>query len=92
LAQEQPRLPRGILDLFSRHEKKQTRPSTSEILTVLQSVVAGLSRAFVIVDALDECQSAERCRTKFLDEIISLQTKKTNKANISATWRPNLDT
>jgi hypothetical protein len=44
------------------------------------------SRVFIIVDALDECQASDSCRSTFLSEIFSLQAK--TGANIFATSRP----
>jgi hypothetical protein len=48
-------------------------------------VCATYSRIFIIIDALDECQSDSGCRSKSLTEVFSLQQKKT--ANIFATSR-----
>jgi hypothetical protein len=33
------------------------------------------SRVFIVVDALDECQVSDGCRSRFLSEIFSLQAK-----------------
>lgn len=71
--------------LYDHHSKKQTRPSFDEISKVLRSVAALYSRLFVIVDALDECQVFDSCRTKFLSEIFILQAE--CGANIFATSR-----
>jgi hypothetical protein len=43
------------------------------------------SRAFIVVDALDECQAIDGCRSRFLSEIFNLQAK--SRANIFATSR-----
>jgi hypothetical protein len=43
------------------------------------------SRVFIIVDALDECQLSEGCRTTFLTEIFNLQAK--SRANIFEDYR-----
>ncbi|KAL4923093.1 uncharacterized protein BDV17DRAFT_296701 [Aspergillus undulatus] len=43
------------------------------------------SRDFIAVDALDECQTSDRCRTRFLSELFDLQTK--HGVNIFATSR-----
>jgi hypothetical protein len=43
------------------------------------------SQVFIVVDALDECQTSNGCRTKFLTEIFALQAK--TGANIFATSR-----
>ncbi len=43
------------------------------------------SRAFVIIDALDECQTSDGCRSRFLAEILNLEAK--CGANVFATSR-----
>lgn len=89
LAQEQPSIPGSIKDLHDRHEKERTRPSTDEISRALHSVATNFSRVFFIVDALDECQTTDGCRSKLLSEMFSLRVK--TGANLFATSRPILD-
>jgi hypothetical protein len=43
------------------------------------------SRVFIAIDALDECQVSDGCRSRFLSEIFNL--KKSCHANIFATSR-----
>lgn len=90
LAESQSSLPGSVKDLYDQHKRKRTRPSLDEISKVLQSVVMMYSRVFIIVDALDECQVSDGCRTKFLSELSNLQTK--HGINIFATSRfiPNI--
>jgi Cdc6-like AAA superfamily ATPase len=85
LTRGQSLLPTVVEDLYKHHKENRTRPSFNEILEVLQSVVSISSRVFIIIDALDECQDADRSRSQFLNEIFSLQTK--CGANIFATSR-----
>ncbi|TGJ80228.1 hypothetical protein E0Z10_g8546 [Xylaria hypoxylon] len=84
LARRQP-LPSSLKELYERHKTEQTRPSVNEIFRVLESVALQNSRVFIIVDALDECQALDGCRTKFLSAIFNLQ--KTTRVNIFATSR-----
>lgn len=83
--QEQPCIPDSVKFLHNRHKDKRTRPLLEEISKVLHSVTATYSRAFIVVDALDECQAADGCRTRLLSEIFKLQAR--NGANIFATSR-----
>jgi Cdc6-like AAA superfamily ATPase len=76
-----PSVPETVVHLYRRHRDKRTRPSFGEILEVLHSVVASCSRAFVVIDALDECAS----RHRLMPEIFSLQVR--CGANIFATSR-----
>lgn len=89
LVKDQSHLPRDVQDLYDRHKAAQTRPKFDEISSALQSAISIHSRVFIIVDALDECQVMNRCRSRFLSEIFLLQA--TTKANFFATSRPMLD-
>ena len=75
LTQGQSSLPDNVKALYNQHRHKRTRPSFDEISRALQSVAAMCSQVFIIVDALDECQASDSCRTKFLTEIFNLQAK-----------------
>jgi len=76
----------SIKDLYNHYKQKQSRLSLEEVSRTLYSVVAMYSRVFIIVDALDECQVSDGCRTRFLSEISSLQAK--CAVNHFATSRP----
>ncbi|PIG87011.1 ankyrin repeat-containing protein [Aspergillus arachidicola] len=78
-------LPESVRDLFNHNKVQRARPSLEDISRALHSVVAKYSRTFVVVDALDECQTSEGCRMKFLSELSSPQAK--NGVNIFATSR-----
>jgi hypothetical protein len=86
LNQERPSLPDSVKGLYGQHKDKRTRPSIDELSRALQSVAAMYSRVFIIVDALDECQTSDGCRSRLLSEIFSLQAK--TGANFFATSRP----
>ena len=83
LVQGMPSLPQDVKSLYSKN--KYTRPSSDETLKALHSVTAMYSRAFIVVDAFDECQASDGCRSRFLSEIFNLQAK--SRANIFATSR-----
>lgn len=86
LSQERPSLPHSVKALYDQYKSKRMRPSFDEISRTLQSVVAKYSRrVFLIIDALDECQTSNDCRTRFLTEIFKIQAKL--GANIFATSR-----
>jgi hypothetical protein len=85
LIQEQPSTPESVKNLYSCHKDKRTRPSFNEILEALHSVAAEYSRAFIIIDALDEYQVSNRERRKLLLGIFNLQAK--TGVNIFATSR-----
>jgi Cdc6-like AAA superfamily ATPase len=85
LAQKQASMPESVKSLYECHRNKPSRPSLDEISKALYSVVAGYSRAFVIVDALDECQVSDGGRRRFLSEIFNLHAK--TGANLFTTSR-----
>jgi Cdc6-like AAA superfamily ATPase len=87
LVQEQPSLPEKVKTLYDCHKDKRTRPSFDEISKVLHSIVADYSRAFILVDALDECQ--EEGRRSLLSEIFCLQAK--TRASFFTTSRDILE-
>src|SRR4029077_5642236 len=79
-----PFIPETVVSLYKCHQVKRTRPSFDEISKALHSVIASYSRAFIIIDALDECRPSDG-RHKFMPEIFNLQAK--CGANIFATSR-----
>lgn len=85
LASNSPPLPQVLSKLHEKHAKKQTRPTLEEISTALRTVTAIFARVFIIVDALDECQVADDCRTRFLQQLFSLQTQQ--RSSVFATSR-----
>lgn len=85
LAQGLYPLPESLKFLYDSHKKKRTRPAFNELSSTLLSVAALYSRCFIVVDALDECQTSDGCRTKLLTEIFALQSK--SRANIFSTSR-----
>jgi Cdc6-like AAA superfamily ATPase len=75
LVQERRSMPGCVKDLYDSRKKKGTRPSVDDVLTALHSVAALYARVFIVVDALDECQATNGCRTTFLAEAFNLQAK-----------------
>ncbi|RDW77988.1 hypothetical protein BP5796_05840 [Coleophoma crateriformis] len=72
LSEGQTFLPGIVKDLHKRHESERTSPSLDEVSKAIKSVTSLYSRAFIVIDALDECQQG--CRKSLLSEISSLQT------------------
>lgn len=75
LSQGRSSLPDSVKVLYDHNIYEQTRPSFEEISRTFQSVAAAYSRAFTVVDALDECQASDGCRMRFLSELFNLQVK-----------------
>ena len=87
-SQRHPLLPECLTRLYKDHEINGTRPSFNEISNVLYSVIANFSRAFIIIDALDECSGADRVLSRFMEELFSLQAE--TGSSVFATSRPIL--
>jgi hypothetical protein len=85
LSKGQSSLPGSVQSLYDKYQHQQKRPSLDEIESTLQSAAKLYSRVFVIIDALDECQSSDHYRQRFLSKLFNLQT--TSGANIFATSR-----
>lgn len=86
LAQITTPMPTCLKDLFYRCKAKGGRPSLEESINTLYSVARTFSRIFVVVDALDECQTTEGCQRQLISQLIELKTL--IGANILATSRP----
>ncbi|KAJ7443983.1 hypothetical protein FB451DRAFT_1376537 [Mycena latifolia] len=53
-------LPPAAHDLYKHHRLRDTRPSLTEVFDILQSAMAKDSKAYIIVDALDEYPEDQR--------------------------------
>ncbi|KAK6842242.1 hypothetical protein PG987_003102 [Apiospora arundinis] len=74
-----------VRTLYDRHKDRKTRPSVAELRDTLHLVAREYSRLFVVVDALDECQTSDGCQSDFISELLGLQT--TVEANVLTTSR-----
>lgn len=85
LVQQSLSMPESVRALYGVHIREGTRPSFDEITRTLSSVIAIYSRVFIVIDALDECQASNGCRSRFLSESFNLQAK--SRTSIFATSR-----
>jgi len=56
------------------HSKRGSKPSFSDILQALQSVLSAYATIFIVVDALDECADKD-ARGKLIDKLHELQAR-----------------
>jgi len=89
LVQGKQSIPEDVRDLYESHRRKGKRASLDEIVRLLYSVLAGCSKSFILIDALDECQAVNRSREKLLTALFDLQDK--TGAHVFATSRFNPD-
>ncbi|KAK5993398.1 Ankyrin repeat domain-containing protein 50 [Cladobotryum mycophilum] len=74
LCQSQVCVPDDVKNLhMAQQEIGRARPSLENISETLRLVVESYSRVFIIVDALDECQTSDGCRSELLAKIFNLQ-------------------
>jgi Cdc6-like AAA superfamily ATPase len=85
LLERQQNIPEALAVLHRRWRNVKTEPTIKELLTSLQLVLNSLMRAFIVIDALDECQTSDGCRSAFLSILLSLQSS--HKINVLATSR-----
>ncbi|KFY10697.1 hypothetical protein V492_04887 [Pseudogymnoascus sp. VKM F-4246] len=78
-------LPESVDSLYNSHEGGQIRLTLNEISSTLRSIAALYSRCFIVIDALDECQTSNGCRTRLLREIFALLA--TSRVNIFSSSR-----
>ncbi|OGM41499.1 hypothetical protein ABOM_008920 [Aspergillus bombycis] len=86
LAQRQQSIPNDLKDLYNNHHKHGTRPPPEEISRCLHAIASSYKKLFVVIDALDECQSAIESRDSILPTIFNLQAQ--SHASLLATSRP----
>ncbi|GAW27290.1 hypothetical protein SAMD00023353_10100200 [Rosellinia necatrix] len=66
-------------------KEKNIQPSSDQVRHTLHSLISEYSRAFIVIDALDECQVQNDCRNKFISEILDLSSK--SELNLLVTSR-----
>ena len=75
LVQERPLNGEPVTALHKLHASRRTRPSLGEICIALASVLNNYSKAYIVIDALDECTDSDGTRSELLTTLRSLQTK-----------------
>ncbi|CAG8419070.1 unnamed protein product [Penicillium salamii] len=74
VVQTQDPFPSDVKVMYDRHKSKGTRPSIDDIGKTLRSIYGSkLRRAFVVIDALDECRISDGSRTTLINHILGLQ-------------------
>lgn len=90
LIQRRSSLPQSITNLYERHHNGRTRPSLDELSRLLHSFVADYPKTFIIIDALDECQTSDGGRRRLLSEIFSLQVKTAASFFVTSRFIPEI--
>lgn len=85
LSENQPSLLKPVEDLYNKRKASRTRPSLQELGSVLQDVAATYSRVYIVLDALDECETNDGTLPNFIQQVLDLQSA--TSTNILATSR-----
>ncbi|RKK75445.1 hypothetical protein BFJ69_g7702 [Fusarium oxysporum] len=85
LSESQPSLFKPVEDLYNKRKASRTRPSLQELGRVLQEVAATYSRVYIVLDALDECETTDGTLPNFIQQVLDLQSA--TSTNILATSR-----
>ncbi|KAF4809179.1 Vegetative incompatibility protein HET-E-1 [Colletotrichum siamense] len=83
LAQYRSPIPDSLKALYDTHHRKKTSRTLEDTINVLQAVAFSHDRVFIVIDALDECES--KSRHALLSEVFRLQ--KRHPTNVLATTR-----
>ena len=73
LVQSMSQMPDAIHDLVARYKEHKKRPQLGDIYQCVNLVASKLSRIYIMIDALDECE--EIVRNCILSRIFDLQSK-----------------
>ncbi|CAG8895583.1 unnamed protein product [Penicillium egyptiacum] len=86
--QRKTSIPERIRSFYNKYSEKSAKPSKDAILDELRYVLASCARAFVVIDAIDECPISDAnhaIRHSFLHELVRLRNEE--GFNILATSR-----
>lgn len=87
LAQGLQNLPRAFLDICRSHIEGGTRLSIDGISSAIESLKTFYARAFIIIDAIDECPKIHLW--KLIAQLLAVQAK--TETSLFVTSRPNTD-
>ncbi|KAL4782320.1 ankyrin repeat-containing domain protein [Aspergillus varians] len=85
-------IPKTVKSFYKAFWTKATQPSEADVLCELKSVLTSCTRAFVVIDALDEClitDGSRSIRRPFLRELVRLQSEV--GFSLLATSRPDME-
>lgn len=83
LVQRHSNVPSRVIDLYEKYRNQDTRPKLEDVAHVLKAVIGSYLKAFIVVDALDECTEDFGIRADLLKQLRSLP----GNANLMITSR-----
>ena len=76
----------AVRDLYAKHTERDTRPTLAEISDLLVAESQTVSKMYMVVDALDECQAETNTKDKVLAALQRLPN-----LHLLVTSRPHMD-
>lgn len=89
LLQHQDSIPQDTMKMYQRHGRG-TRPSLEEVLDMATSSVAGVSRVYIVVDALDELGNAGLVRRTLISCLRQMQDHRRFNLMTTSRYIPSL--
>ncbi|KAL7951964.1 ankyrin repeat-containing domain protein [Trichoderma barbatum] len=71
LTQKHESLLEMMVEFHAKHMKRASRPLFQGLVTLFNAIIPLLSRAYIIIDALDECDDNDYGRTKLLNTLFA---------------------
>lgn len=81
-------LPAQTLDYFRQCKKDARLPVLNKLISMFMECAGSLSRVFVIIDALDECE--EKFRKPLLDFICETSQQSNSKFLVTSRWEGDI--
>ncbi|CEF76425.1 hypothetical protein SNK05_004413 [Fusarium graminearum] len=91
LAERQAIFPKVIQDLYDRHKRNKTWPLIGEISEALQSLIKIHDRVYIIIDALDECQTSGGIRSQLLKQLVDLKENFETNLFMTSRYMPDIE-
>ncbi|KAK2799875.1 hypothetical protein FQN51_006476 [Onygenales sp. PD_10] len=91
LVQQRQVVPKALEDLHETHSRRDTRPSLKQLSQVLLPVINEYSKAFIVIDAVDECSNIDRDRDYLLGELFDLQHRADIKFFATSRFVPEIE-
>jgi hypothetical protein len=82
-------LPDDTLDYYRQCKKDARLPVLNKLAAMFMECVGSLSRVFVVIDGLDECE--EKCRKPILDFVAATSQQSISKFLITSRWEWDIE-
>jgi len=90
LVRNRPEIATPVTQIHKLHSKRGSKPSFSDILQALQSVLSAYTTIFIAVDTLDECSNRDGARGQLIDKLNELQTRQDIRLLFTSRFIPEI--